>query len=83
MEDNGYISYALYLTITFDGDFDALTVSMINEKNGSWVEIKRHDTDLGGDWNEVIISTDEIKAKGLTPSNYMQVMFSALSELGR
>jgi hypothetical protein len=75
MEEKGFISYSYFLRLTTVGD--ALSVFMRDAINAAWIEVLKHDTDSGNDWQESKIYTEDLIAKGLTPSSSMQIMFSA------
>ncbi|MHC4273250.1 MAG: M20/M25/M40 family metallo-hydrolase [Planctomycetota bacterium] len=77
MSNGGILAYDYYLYLTNSaGGVDKL---LVEASNGStpWIEVARHDTSGGLNWRTHEITTAELTAAGVPPSNRMAVRFTA------
>ena len=73
---NAALSYAYFLRLTHVTGADMLLVEA-SSAGGPFVEINRHDTDMGPSWNLVTLTRTELVAAGLTPGPEVVVRFTA------
>jgi hypothetical protein len=72
------VDYKFYLNLTVADGSDALVAEIsANGTSGPWVEIARHNQNLGTSWSSNSISGSAIQALGVTLGNNMRVRFTA------